>query len=720
MAEKRKRVVLGFNQKLEIIKRLKKGETPTNIAQIYGVGRTTVNDIKRDAEKIEQHVSQMQSNDGDVRKSPCGCKRKLSFDNITEDHSEDSKLNTELPVNISNHMLPDEKIQNITMIISPKPISKKIKLFPRYINDLSVENFKTPRRTNLNLSFVKNRYNEKLKKNLISENASTLIQPMGSESLCEIIERKLNGKKLAFSNELKKFAITLQYYSSKAYNFVRIQFSNVLPHPRILNKCSRNKTVIGNLVLDEMSIKDKVEFNGKAFHGLVDMGSGTDLDGDNINHTTSALVFLIVAVNGNWKLPLGYFLVKGLNSSELVNLVKKCLELIHDTGVIVNSMTFDGAHTNLSKCTKLGANLNINNPQFFFPHPVTKELVFLFYDPCHMIKLIRNTLGNKKVLIGENNKEIKWDHIKNLYYKEKHEVLKAAKKFTRKHIYYYNEKMNVKLASQVLSSNLNSEFTNVKSTAEFCMIMNNAFVILNSLSTFDKYLDFTNKFEKYVHSLMLSGGQKVVDLLRKTGFVGIVWGLKNLMNYYTFKNNKKYDIEYILFCKLSQDHLETFFSSIRSRGGYNKNPSCKEFKMSYKKLLVHHHVSDSHYGNCLPESMLKNTTISELDSRRLDNDECNDNLESTQSYDHDHNYIETYLKLSPFIAGMTDYISGFIERNVAKKINCDVCKTFLIDKSNNSLLIKLKYKNNALVKPSEDVSYICKVIEIKIKFKDLN
>jgi len=67
MAEKRKRVVLKFNQKLEIIKRLKKGETATNIVQIYGVGRTTVNDLKRDAEKIEQHVSLMQSNDGDVK-----------------------------------------------------------------------------------------------------------------------------------------------------------------------------------------------------------------------------------------------------------------------------------------------------------------------------------------------------------------------------------------------------------------------------------------------------------------------------------------------------------------------------------------------------------------------------------------------------------------------------------------------------------------------------
>uniref|UniRef100_A0A2S2R2Q4 Jerky-like n=1 Tax=Sipha flava TaxID=143950 RepID=A0A2S2R2Q4_9HEMI len=67
MTEKRKRVVLGFNQKLEIIKRLKNGENATNIAQIYGVGRTTVNDIKRHAEKIKQHVLLLQSNDGDVK-----------------------------------------------------------------------------------------------------------------------------------------------------------------------------------------------------------------------------------------------------------------------------------------------------------------------------------------------------------------------------------------------------------------------------------------------------------------------------------------------------------------------------------------------------------------------------------------------------------------------------------------------------------------------------
>ena len=67
MAEKRKRVVLDLNQKIEIIKRLKKDETPTSIALICGVGRTTVNDIKCDTEKIEQHVSKMQNIDGDPK-----------------------------------------------------------------------------------------------------------------------------------------------------------------------------------------------------------------------------------------------------------------------------------------------------------------------------------------------------------------------------------------------------------------------------------------------------------------------------------------------------------------------------------------------------------------------------------------------------------------------------------------------------------------------------
>jgi len=53
MAEKQKRIVIRFNQKLEIIKCLKKGETARNITQIYGVGRANVNEIKRNTRKFQ-------------------------------------------------------------------------------------------------------------------------------------------------------------------------------------------------------------------------------------------------------------------------------------------------------------------------------------------------------------------------------------------------------------------------------------------------------------------------------------------------------------------------------------------------------------------------------------------------------------------------------------------------------------------------------------------
>jgi len=46
----------------------------------------------------------------------------------------------------------------------------------------------------------------------------------------------MRGKKLPFTSEMRKFAITLQFYSNKAYNFVRKIFKNLLPHPKTISK----------------------------------------------------------------------------------------------------------------------------------------------------------------------------------------------------------------------------------------------------------------------------------------------------------------------------------------------------------------------------------------------------------------------------------------------------------------------------------------------------
>ena len=56
----------------------------------------------------------------------------------------------------------------------------------------------------------------------------------------EIFKRVIKGKKLGkYSESLKSFALTLHFYSAKAYNFLRKSFHLALPHPRSITSWYR-------------------------------------------------------------------------------------------------------------------------------------------------------------------------------------------------------------------------------------------------------------------------------------------------------------------------------------------------------------------------------------------------------------------------------------------------------------------------------------------------
>lgn len=65
---KRKRDVLSIEKKLELIKEIKKGATITTLSNQYGIPRTTINDLKKNADKIEEYASRMESLDGRTNK----------------------------------------------------------------------------------------------------------------------------------------------------------------------------------------------------------------------------------------------------------------------------------------------------------------------------------------------------------------------------------------------------------------------------------------------------------------------------------------------------------------------------------------------------------------------------------------------------------------------------------------------------------------------------
>ena len=64
---------------------------------------------------------------------------------------------------------------------------------------------------------------------------------------------------------------------------------------------------------------------------------------------------------------------------------------------------------------QLGACLNIETLQCYFPHPADKnKKIYILLDVCHMLKLLRNTLGSYGILIDSDGNEICWKYIVEL------------------------------------------------------------------------------------------------------------------------------------------------------------------------------------------------------------------------------------------------------------------------------------------------------------------
>lgn len=61
---KRKRVVFSLNDKVKIIKSIKKGESGSKLAQIYGVGTSTISDIKKNFDSIMKFTCALEKQDG--------------------------------------------------------------------------------------------------------------------------------------------------------------------------------------------------------------------------------------------------------------------------------------------------------------------------------------------------------------------------------------------------------------------------------------------------------------------------------------------------------------------------------------------------------------------------------------------------------------------------------------------------------------------------------
>lgn len=630
---------------------------------------------------------------------------------------------------------------------------------------------------NANLKEILNTLSQK---SYITEENENILSCIGVQNR-ELVKRQIlksktgHMPKLKYSPELRAFALTLHFYSPKAYNFVRKTFSTCLPATSTLRKWYQSvdgkpgftkeaidaikikateskQKLYATIIFDEMAIRSGVEYHpqGRRYYGHVSFG--TSLETDCQDEAKEALVFLLVPINASWKIPIGYFLINGVNSEQKVALLTEAIHLVEEAGVGIKAVTFDGCPANLTMAKKLGCSFEGSNFNTTFKNPSNDDKIAVFLDPAHMIKLIRNAFECYKNFQDKHGETISWQHLVNLHNLQEAENFHLANRIRAAHIFFKSKIMKVSLATQIFSKSVSDslmfckeqlnlrEFEQVTPTARFLDLINDLFDILDShthgygLKRAVNVENATNVLVKLRASkdtllnlstqIKIKNTDQTVLLIkspRYTGFLGFCVCIESAI--YLIQDlvvNPNYALKYLPLHKISQDHLEHFFGSVRCHGGSNNNPSARQFESIYKKLLTYAQIRNSGSGNCSAlhqMSILQCTSpVDRINVTTRYRDLTDTHEKSIESENVDFPELEDLTHVSEFGERVLEYMAGYTVHALIKKLKCQTCIGALIGLENvNSLQYQKDLNKNKLLYGSTTVIEICRRCEMYIK-----
>ena len=599
-------------------------------------------------------------------------------------------------------------------------------------------------------------------RNLMEESAFELMESaFGGMSLAlfrHLLKQKdINKHRRTYGQDIRKFAVTLNFLSPAAYDYVRQTLG--LPHPVTLRRwhgsvdCSpgflgqalecasklaeKSGERMCSLVVDEMSLRTEVVWNPSLhqFTGHVDFG-GEPIDNTVASH---ALVFMIVSLSSRWKTPIAYFFTDHINSSQLSHSIKEALMKTADNGLIVKAIVADGLKANVKAARCLGFNLSAINPTCHISHPhddFNGEKVWFICDPPHMLKLTRNLLADRHTIYVRQQdgicRPISWKYIQALHDLQSKDNLYLANKLGAKHVNYNNVKMKVNIAAQTLSLSVATAIDHLRDdlhlpafqgsapTCEFIRNIDRLFDHLNaknpfakgqkaalSLANQDEWQRFFSNVKKYLLTLLdynrtpLYASQRGQAIL---GFIISTTSTEGLAMELLGSGKLKYLLPY----KYSQDHLEMFFSKIRRRGGWNNNPSPERFRYSMRILLHQNEIKAPSSGNTI---QLDDTQEIPVEAQR--------HTSSTRDADTEfviqaENLNTVMFTDSEWQMSCLVYTAGFICRRLMKRLKCVNCQAVLQDEMQmeDPRLRFLNRKNRGgLVTPSNAVVEVLRCTE---------
>lgn len=128
-------------------------------------------------------------------------------------------------------------------------------------------------------------------------------------------------------------------------------------------------------------------------------------EADQQMQATCALFVLASEINGSNRIPLAYMLTNKIDGAAMGSFVKACLKKMDECGATVLTITYDGLASNFAATHALGGQ---GDPKKGFQphiiHPTNGSNVYLFPDPIHMMKLMRNAFKHFGFFLDQHNR----------------------------------------------------------------------------------------------------------------------------------------------------------------------------------------------------------------------------------------------------------------------------------------------------------------------------
>ena len=325
-----------------------------------------------------------------------------------------------------------------------------------------------------------------------------------------------------------------------------------------------------------------------------------------------AVAFMVRGLASKWKQPIGYFLSSGpIKSTILQALTKACIDKIDKTGLNVVALVCDQGSNNRSFLQTL-EKVSLNKP--YMTHGEKK--IFVFYDPPHLLKNVRNNLKKGDLVV--DGKTVSWKYIVDFYNIDRSQQIQLAPKLKERHIHLPPfSAMRVNLAAQILSHSVAAGMSFLVTCKE---IHEDAIYTAKFAEQFDILFNTFNSHrlrssQKLGHAFNDSSGHHafLCDSLRfldsiKTedgkelpcifGWKLSISALLGLWHYLKTEQN----FQFLFTSRLNQDYVENLFSIIRGKGGHRDNPDAQQFKDAFKYVVANKLFVQSGSSNCKIDS----------------------------------------------------------------------------------------------------------------------